>query len=243
MRLPIFALAALAFGSPGLAAHAADLPPAPILEDDEELGSGWYLRGDAGGLDTMVSRRSRDRGDVGLSSLVNGRLDGAAIVGAGLGYQFSPWFRADLTIDHRFEASFSGTRLAAGGAYATDRADADATTFWLNGYVDLPLWNGITPYLGAGIGVSRAGFHRYERQISDANGVSPALVLPSQDETLLAWALMGGVAFDLSAKFKLDLAYRYSRLDGGVFDGRNTPVRPRQIGAHEFRIGARYMLD
>ncbi len=71
----------------------------------------------------------------------------------------------------------------------------------------------------------------------------PRLVLPSQHETLLAWALMGGVAFDLSANFKLDLGYRYSHLDGGGFEVGNMPIRPRRIGAHEFRIGARYLLD
>ena len=110
--------------------------------------------------------------------------------------------------------------------------------------VDLPLWNGITPYLSRRIGVSRARIHRYERQMSDANGVAAGISLPSQDETLLAWALIGGMPSTSSARFKLDLAYRYSRLDGGVFDRHGTfPFAPRQIGAHEFRIGARYMLD
>jgi opacity protein-like surface antigen len=243
LRLPIFALAVLALGLP-LTARAVDLPPAPVLDDDEEtLGSGWYLRGDVGGLDQMVSRRSRDRGLNGLSSLVNGKLDRAATVGAGIGYQISPWFRTDVTIDHRFEAAFRGARMGRDGTYALDRANFDATTFLVNAYVDLPFWNGITPYFGAGIGASRAHFDRYESSVVAPSGAIDLLAFSAHSETLLAWALMGGVAFDLTAQFKIDLGYRYSRLDGDDFDRSTAPVRPRNIGAHEFRLGARYMFE
>jgi opacity protein-like surface antigen len=219
----------------GATAYAVDLPPAPILDDeDETLGSGWYLRGDTGGVDASISRRSRD---TNLSSFVNGKLDQAFMVGIGLGYQFSPWFRADVTVDHRFAASLRGTDLGTGGAYALDRANVDATAVFLNGYVDLPLWIGITPYVGAGIGLSQLRVESHELV-----GISGAMRLPSQTDTLLAWALMGGVAFDITGNLKVDLGYRYSRLDGGGFD-RNAAFRPRQVNAHEFRIGARYLFE
>ena len=243
MRLPIFALAVLALGLP-LAAHAVDLPPAPILDDDEEaLGSGWYLRGDVGGLDQMVSRRSRDRGLDGLSSLVNGKLDRAAIVGAGIGYQFSPWFRTDVTIDHRFEAAFRGARIGGSGAYALDRADFDATTFLVNAYVDLPFWNGITPYLGVGIGASRARFDGYESSVVGPSGAIDMLGFFGAQRNASRLGLDGRRRVRPHRQFKIDLGYRYSRLDGGDFDRSTAPVRPRNIGAHEFRVGARYLFD
>jgi opacity protein-like surface antigen len=53
---------------------------------------------------------------------------------------------------------------------------------------------------------------------------------------------MGGIALDLTHHLKVDLGYRYSRL-GGEFASRNAPARPPRAGAHEFRIGARYLLD
>lgn len=242
MRLPIFALAALALGFTSLSAHGADLPPAPILDDDDEaIGSGWYLRGDVGLLDPTISRRSRDIGADSLSALVNGRLDRTGVIGAGIGYQFSPWFRADVTVDHRFEATFRGTRFSTSTAYALDRAEFDATTFLINGYVDLPLWHGITPYLGVGTGLAQTRFGGRTLDV-----VGPSLdvpIVPSREETLLAWAVMGGIAFELTTNLKIDLGYRYSRLDGGGFDRWNAPIRPRHVSAHEFRVGARYMLD
>jgi opacity protein-like surface antigen len=243
LRLPILALAVLAFGLTSVASHAADLPPAPVLDDeDDALGSGWYLRGDVGSLDPMISRHSRDRGSDGLSAIVNGKLDRAFAAGAGLGYQFSPWFRADFTADHWFEAAFKGTRLASNGAYAVDRGDFDLTSFLVNGYVDLPLWSGITPYLGAGIGLAQIRFGNLTRDVVGTSGSNDTLTVSSHGETLLAWALMGGVGFDLTTNLKIDLGYRYSRLGGGS-DSWNAPVRPRHLSAHEFRIGARYMFD
>jgi opacity protein-like surface antigen len=73
-------------------------------------------------------------------------------------------------------------------------------------------------------------------------GIAGGMRLLSQRDTLLAWALMGGVAFDMTSNLKIDLGYRYSRLDGSDFDGEAT-FRPREVNAHEFRIGARYLFD
>ncbi|WP_210496802.1 outer membrane protein [Microvirga antarctica] len=234
MRLPILALAALTLGLAVSPAAAADLPPAPILDDeDEALGSGWYLRGDVGAVSAIASRRSRDPGDGLFSSLVNGKLGDSAMLGVGVGYQVSPWFRTDVTVDHRFEAAFKGTRLSALGTVAHDRYEADSTTLLLNGYIDLPLWSGITPYLGAGIGISRISFSTSERFIGGRG---------SQADTVLAWALMGGVAFDITTQLKIDLGYRYTRATTTEF-AATMPVQPRQSGAHEFRIGARYLFD
>ena len=242
MRLPTLALAALAFCCPGIAL-AVDLPPAPVLDDEEEaLGSGWYLRGDAGGADPSISRHSRDLGSVGFSSLFNGRLERGVTASVGLGYQASPWFRAEVAVDHRFAASFRGARFASNGTNALDRGEAQATSIFLNGYVDLPLWDGITPYLGAGIGVSRVRFADYEREVTGPSGLIATAGLRSETETVLAWTLMGGVAFDLTRNLKVDLGYRYSRLNGSDFD-REAAIRPGQINAHEFRIGARYLFD
>jgi opacity protein-like surface antigen len=246
LRLTMIALASLALSAADPLAYAADLPPAPILDDtDEPDSSGWYLRGDIGAMDRILSRGGRDFGSASLPPLVRARFDRDLTVGGGVGYRLSPWFRADVTVDHRFGATFNGTRFASVSNHALDRADLDATTFLVNGYVDLDLWSGITPYLGAGIGVSRNRFAAPERQTSAPDGTTIILPLTSRTENVLAWALMAGVAVELSANLKIDLGYRYTHL-GNVNtrpDGPDALIRAKDMGAHEFRIGARYMLD
>jgi opacity protein-like surface antigen len=245
LRLLTIVLASLAFGLAVLPAHAVDLPPAPILDEaDEAAESGWYLRGDVGAVDQLVTRGGRDFGSAFTPPLVRTRFERDVVIGGGIGYQFSPWFRADVTVDRRFDARIKGTRFASETSHALDRADFDATTLFLNGYVDLALWDGITPYIGAGIGMSRNRLDGAERNLYGPE-VSTVLTLPSRSETALAWTLMGGVAFDLGTNLKLDLGYRYTHLGHARTgsDGAEPLIRARNISAHEFRIGARYVFD
>lgn len=245
MRLTTLAILGLTMSVAGLPAQAAELPPAPVLDDeaDEDLGSGWYLRGDIGAVDQLRMGQGRDAGTALTSSLARARFDRDWVLGGGFGYQLSPWFRSDLTVDHRFGATFKGLRL--GSSVAADRADFDATVILVNGYVDLPFWNGITPYLGAGLGMSINRFDGAERQVWQPNGSLDAAALPSRTQTALAWALMGGVAIDVAGNVKLDLGYRYTRLGDARtrFDGGEPAIRAKDVAAHEFRIGARVMLD
>lgn len=245
MRLTTIALAGLALSLTSPLARAADLPPAPILDEtDEPVGSGWYLRGDIGAIDRLASRGGRDFGSADLPPLVKARFNEGVAAGGGIGYQFAPWLRTDVTIDHRFNASFKGARFTSGATYALDRSDYEATTFLVNAYVDLGFWSGITPYIGAGIGGSRNRFASAERK-RFASGVADTLGLPSRTDNALAWALMGGVAFDLGTNLKLDLGYRYTHLGNARTGtaGTEALVRAKDVSAHEFRIGARYMLD
>jgi opacity protein-like surface antigen len=246
LRLTMIALASLALSAAASSARSADLPPAPILDDtDEPDDSGWYLRGDIGAMDQILSRGGRDFGSASLPPLVKAGFDRDVTIGGGVGYRLSPWFRADVTVDHRFGGTFKGTRFTSASNHALDRADLDATTFLVNGYVDLDLWGGITPYLGAGIGVSRNRFANPERETIAPDGTTAIMPLTSRTENVLGWALMAGVAVDLSANLKLDLGYRYTHLGSvGIHaDGADGLIRAKDMGAHEFRIGARYMLD
>jgi opacity protein-like surface antigen len=242
----MIALASLALSAAAPSAYAADLPPAPILDDtDESDGSGWYLRGDIGAMDRILSPGGRDYGSASVPPLVRARFDRVASVGGGVGYRLSPWLRTDVTVDRRFGATFKGTRFGSASAQALDQADFDATTFLVNGYVDLDLWSGITPYLGAGIGVSLNRFDSAKRETGGPTGPIAIVPLPSRTETALAWALMAGVAVDLNDNLKIDLGYRYAHLGsvGTRTVGAGALIRAKDMSAHEFRIGARYMLD
>jgi opacity protein-like surface antigen len=172
-KLSILAATAIGIiGGLSAASHAADLGPAPEpmpYQQSDNYTSGWYVRGDAGfsWLD--------------ISGLDDG---GAAIAGGGIGYQVNNWFRTDIRADHAFSHD--------GGAY-----DVSGTTVLWNGYVDLPLSMGFTPYVGAGVGYGWA----------DYSGAGPA------DDSGFAWGATGGVAFSMSQNITLDVGYRYREID------------------------------
>jgi opacity protein-like surface antigen len=235
--------------SPGFAADLGPspmLPPAPMLDYGEgvaEVGNGWYLRGDIGYVDY---NRVRDIpfGPPGTTSLIGERVKNAVSFGGGIGYQLTNMLRADVTIDHRLGASYSGTRPDP--IYTIrDDADLESTTYLLNGYIDLGTWSGITPYVGAGVGAASNRFTNVTREISLDNTFVGRIDLPRYTSANFAWALMAGVAADLGSGFKIDLGYRYTRLGDAHtrLDGLQAGIRTKDMDAHEFRIGARYMIE
>ena len=152
-------------------ANAADIgvpaqPAPPQFVQDNNYASGWYVRGDAGysWLD--------------MDGLGNG---GAAIAGGGVGYQMHQYFRTDVRVDHAFKHD--------GGPF-----DVSGTTVLWNGYVDVPLSMGFTPYAGLGVGY---GWVQYSGAASPAN------------DDGFAWAATGGAAFELAPNIILDVGYRY----------------------------------
>lgn len=233
-------LAGLA-GMTASAAMAADLPRraflprVPVLDTTET----WYLRGDVG-----YTHHKRPEADFTLAAIEGNmareRFNDTAVLGAGIGYRFSPLFRADVTMDHRFDARFKGlpsdATIAAGSVF--DRGHFQSSTLMLNAYADLGTHAGFTPYVGAGIGVARNILSDYTRT-TDGGLVER---LSGDDDYDLAWAVMAGVGYKLSNNFTLDLGYRYVNLGDvktrGYDSGAGVDVE--SIGAHEVRFGVRY---
>ena len=60
-----------------------------------------------------------------------------------------------------------------------------------------------------------------------------------------AWALMAGVAYDLTTHAKLDRGYRYLNLGKvtGVSSALGGPVSSPNTNSHEVRVGIRYVID
>ncbi|HXY59935.1 MAG TPA: outer membrane beta-barrel protein, partial [Methylocystis sp.] len=180
-RARVSAIAAIAAALCGRAAVAAGMPflsapePAPATPP-VEIGSGWYLRGDVGYESMTAPIITTD-----LTTLAS-RINNAS-GGIGVGFQFNQWFRADLTLDrsvNRQQGSgasmycpygtlvnvpnvdINGT-LQTVEAYLYNPAETctplvnahiNRTSLIANGYFDLGNWWGVTPYVGAGIGVS-----------------------------------------------------------------------------------------
>lgn len=229
-------------------AFAADLsrgmlPPIPVLDETTES---WYLRGDVGYI-----HFKRPEADY-TSGLIEGGMTregvgDTAVLGAGIGYRFSPLFRADVTVDHRLSSRFTGLRTDAGFATGSlfDRGRFQASTAMLNVYADLSTYRDFTPYVGAGLGVAYSAFGHYTRTTTDALGAVTLEHLSGGDDWNFAWALMAGIGYRLSDSFTLDLGYRYVSLGDvktrGFAGGAGADVE--SIASHEVRLGVRYAFD
>ncbi len=157
---------------------AADLSlpfPPPVDETPVEFATGWYLRGDVGYSDMTAP--------VAIADLIGGKSSiGTATWNIGMGYQVNSWLRTELSIDrgvYRTQTSGSpfwcpyqawptiitdiatGKEIRRGGTQVPSETctpftegSLNRTSGFVNGYVDLGNWYGVTPYIGAGLGVS-----------------------------------------------------------------------------------------
>lgn len=228
--------------------NAADLlPPLPAFDEPllehQPIGAGWYLRGDVGYGSTRNGRASHTGFPI-RTTVDNAKLRSGVSLGAGFGYRYNSFLRVDLTVDHRFDAKFTGSGPIPGVLFR-DRANLSATTALLNAYVDLGSWGAITPYVGGGVGLSNKRFSDYtiEACLQPCGGnYMQIATLPGQSRTDFAWALMAGLAVDAGNGATVDLGYRYlnlgqARTGTESFLGR---VDVRKIEAHEFRVGLRW---
>lgn len=229
-------LVALALAAPG-AAMAADMPDIGFAPPPEvqEFGSNWYLRGDIGYVwhdkpSLAVAGVTEDDIAWGPYRLGDVSVDDTWSIGFGFGVKPTEWLRFDFTADYRSEADFSGKTLG-----TTFGGSADSWVLLANAYIDLGTWDGITPYVGAGIGGASLLPH----------GVNDGDVTAGFDgEWALAWGLMAGASIALSPNWAIDVGYRYLSIDDMDFrDSADNELHVRDQSSQEVRIGARYLID
>lgn len=235
--------------------RAADLlPPPPPQVAPVAIGEGWYLRVDATVSDYARPRdATRPPADgTPLTPLERMHLDTVPGYGGGVGYRLNNWLRVDATIDQRlgsrYSAYSSGSRYVDG--YNIEAGKIDVLTGLVTVYADLGTWWGLTPYLGAGVGFADKGFTKAYTQttcltdICDGNppGIRDAARRPSRSVTSLAWALTGGVSYDIGHGLSLDTSYRYVDLGRAKTgeDAYGAASRLKDLAAHEVRVGLRY---
>ena len=218
---------ALGAASQGSAADLAYKTPSPIAPVEAR---NWYVEFEGGVA--VLTPRSADPGLIyGIGSppyFSELGTDTGAVAGARLGYQFNPWFRADLSF-HYMGWTVSGRYLCGPGVNGcnnlgqtpsnnTLNAARSAHSFveMVNGYIDFDPFIGgrmgrFHPYITAGVGAAQNHL--------DANCVSCDYGAGNGSNThnSLAWDAGVGTRIDLFQDVKLDIAYRY--YDLGKFIG------------------------
>jgi opacity protein-like surface antigen len=262
MRSVKFLVAAGAASLLSSAAFAADMPsimppPQYYAPPAQDFG-GWYLRGDIGFSNQKVDRLNNALDATTTTSVQDLSFNTAGIFGAGVGYQFNHWFRADITGEYRGNSDFSGTdQITYPGGVGTDVYHATKSE-WValaNAYVDLGTWWCITPFVGAGVGAARVSIANFTDQgiANNGGGALPGLALADNvAKWNLAWALHAGVAYKVNPNFTVELAYRYLNMGDGMtgdlrtFDGTNNLVNPmtfKNITSQDLMLGVRWNLE
>jgi opacity protein-like surface antigen len=238
----------------------AEAPEVSIAGDASALG--WYLRGDLGYAPWTGDEAPAYRFDDTGGATVGGEFDSARFSrpisgGAGIGYQFTDIWRADLTGDF-FKSDFTGTARTdrpcaasapTGTGCASDvNADLRAYGVMTNGYADLATIAGITPYVGAGIGITNVRWGNVRSQAGCVDGASTCsgVTFTPQDfngenSWRFTYALMAGFSYEITDNIKIDFGYRFSDIAGGrMFEvSSGTSGRDDGLTRHEIRIGLR----
>ena len=264
------------------AVHAADFDlPVVVDEAPEfvpvEIGSGWYLRGDigysvasSGGAGTY---RTFDGATLtyGTNAFTSSDIETDFSGGFGFGYIFNRWLRADMTAEV-FKGDFTGSTVAAPtpgidcgvgvgiGCASSDTSSFTAYSLMANAYVDMGTFKHITPYVGAGVGFTSLRWDGLTNRIfcQDTPAACGGAVLPAAtthpgyDSWRFTYAFMAGASYDISRNTKIDIGYRFRKIDGGDFFGFDTATAAAGatgvqgtddgLTSHEVRVGLRYEI-
>jgi opacity protein-like surface antigen len=247
-------------------AKADDLLDAPEVSISavESGTQGFYLRGDVGysgwtqAGDPSLRLFDAGTGTTSSASFDNARFDKPFSGSLGVGYQFNDMFRAELASDY-FDGRFDGNGEAgvpcdgeAVGTSCARRAGADykAIGIMANGYVDIATVAGITPYVGAGLGVTKLRWNDVSLTTTCVPGTAACSGAAPVDQAFagdsswrFTYALMAGASYNITEKLKLDVGYRYSQIaDGDMFGSSTINGRDDGLGRHEIRAGLRLSL-
>ncbi len=250
-------------------ASAADLllpPPPPVAPAfvPIDFGGSFYLRGDVG----VGISESRQKGSTITNASVlvpdlryeTNNFEDQAFVDFGVGYKFNNHFRADVTGEYRTAAHFGAIESYNQGAfnnppdasrgYDVYKGSISSAVGLVNGYVDLGTWWCLTPYVGAGIGITSNNVS----SVTDLGAGAAAGGLgfsQSHSQISLAYAFMAGVGFAVTPNTKIELGYRYLNLgnaSSGAISCQNTGSCPYEVqhyrlASQDIRLGVRYMFN
>ena len=173
-------------------------------------------------------------------------LGSSPVFGIGIGYRFSPMFRADISYQKRSGYNLSGYDPA--GTYFDPDVSSDAVM--LAGYYDIPhkIAGKAQPYVGVAIG-------RSKNKMDALNWNDPGCCMGTLNgggsNNSTAYQLTLGAAWTVANNWVLDVAYRYTDLgdfkkpagadQSGNFTGTGvTTSATGKLRGNELILGLRY---
>ena len=254
---------------PTAGAYAADLglpppPPLPVVQPCIGCTGPIYLKGFIGAANPTVGDISSELFQFNDFEVSHKDIKSSPLFGIGLGYEFNSWLRFDVTGEYRGKSlfiaqdrfpggngSFSIASNAADGAFlpGTNEYTADIES-WVglaNAYIDLGTYFCITPYIGGGVGFASVSV----LGLKDVNVPNTSVFYAADNtETNFAWAVHGGLAYEVNASMTLDLSYRYTDLGDArsgtvtAYDGSSSykSLDIDDINSHDLMLGVRWKL-
>ncbi|MGQ0673911.1 MAG: outer membrane protein [Hyphomicrobium sp.] len=241
--------------APSAGAIAADLNYGGSVKDTyappPPPGRTWYIKGflgmhnyDSDDLDSEII--------AGNFTLHHQDYKSAPFFGLGLGVMCNRWLRLEGTAEYRGSSVFFAQDSYTGNGFppGTNEYTADIES-WVglaNAYIDVFTWRGITPYVGAGIGIASISVDG----LKDVNVPNNSVFYGADNtETNFAWALHAGLAYDVTSTVTLDIGYRYLNLGDAksgkvrAYDGSSeyASVDLDDVDSHDLMLGMRWKLD
>lgn len=233
-------------------AHAADYDPPIFVEEavefvPVEVGSGWYLRGDVGYVFNEPFRNDVFGNDPIFSFSEKFNPVSASI---GMGYNWTDYFRTEMNVGFLpgGRSNLDFLTVDGGGVVVSDVSLATKNELWsgmVNAYADLGTFVGVTPYVGAGIGVV------YNKRSFSASQdfVDPVFVDTDFSDTErhfdFAYSLGAGVNYAVTKNVSVDLGYEYFSAPEAEYAEITGPASysiKEGIDFHQVKVGLRYDL-
>jgi opacity protein-like surface antigen len=256
------------------AVNAADFPPAMpapmpqlVRAPPPPDPSGFYLRGDIGIGNQNFTGFPHFPTNESFVWPESWRIDqkemkSAPFIGFGIGYSWNNWLRIDVTGEYRSRVPFkvlgSYTEFCPGGrCFDAYDGNHDAWVGLVNAYLDLGTWWCVTPFIGVGIG---GAYHTVYSHTDVGYVTGPGTTgfgYAEKDFSKLnmAWAFHAGLGYEVTSRFKVELAYRYLNLgdvqtstincSGASCSGSGPRAyyNLESFTSHDFKIGMRWMLQ
>ena len=144
-------------------------------------------------------------------------------VSAVLGRKFDSGVRFEGEINYR---TAEMDRLSYGGSSVKVTCDVASVSTLANLYFDIKNSSPITPYVGAGIGLSRV--------YAGAASVNGIRIWEEDDDLVFAYQIAAGVGFDISKDVTVDLGYKYFATSDPQFE-----LLKADYSSHNFMAGIR----
>ena len=178
--------------------------------------NGFYLGGRGG----IVKHDYSKKGNSGINS--DGLDTNKLMLSGALGYRYN-YFRTEVEYVWRDK---SEKKYVVSPTYST-KYNFRSYSYMLNGYFDFAPYRWFTPYVSAGIGLTKLKYKDV-----DSDGMS-GTTNGNYSPTRFTWSVGGGLSVKVTNRFNVDAGYRYYDMGS---------IKHADVTAHEIYTGLRYVF-